>query len=41
VLGSLGIAPLFDVSCRLQHPIAIFTVTVGQLPDGRWEACAY
>lgn len=35
------IEPKFDVSYTLQDPVAIFTVTVGQLPDGRWEACTY
>jgi hypothetical protein len=35
------IEPKLDVTYDLQHPIAIFTVTVGVLPDGRWAACTY
>jgi hypothetical protein len=35
------IEPKIDVSYTLQNPVAILTVTVGTLPDGRWAACTY
>jgi hypothetical protein len=35
------IEPKLDVSYTQQNPVAIFTVTVGTLPDGRWAACTY
>jgi hypothetical protein len=35
------IEPKIDVRYTLQNPVAIFTITVGTLPDGRWAACTY
>ena len=35
------VKPKFDVVFELEDPVAVITVTVGELPDGRLSACSY